>query len=155
MRFSAPALAAAAVILLALHALGRRRVRSLWPYLIGAALLWYAVLLSGVHATVAGVLAASAVPALRTPGAPDSPDSPLHRLEHGIGPWVAFLIVPLFGFANAGVPLVGVGLDRLLAAAPGLAALPVDEVCDELLLRLAPDLTDDIALLAVRVRDGG
>jgi serine phosphatase RsbU (regulator of sigma subunit) len=48
-----------------------------------------------------------------------------------------------------------VGLDRLLAAAPGLADLPVDEVCDELLLRLAPDLTDDIALLAVRVRDDG
>ena len=48
-----------------------------------------------------------------------------------------------------------VGLDRLLAAAPGLTDLPVDEVCDELLLRLAPDLTDDIALLAVRVRDDG
>lgn len=118
-----PALAAAAVILLALHAFGRRQVRSLRPYLIGAALLWYAVLLSGVHATVAGVLAASAVPALRTPGRPDSPDSPLHRLEHAIGPWVAFLIVPLFGFANAGVPLAGVSLDRLLAPLPlGIAA---------------------------------
>ncbi|HEX8062381.1 MAG TPA: Na+/H+ antiporter NhaA [Allosphingosinicella sp.] len=117
------ALAAAAGILLALYAIGRRGVRSLWPYLTGAGLLWYAVLLSGVHATVAGVLAASAIPIVRTPGAPDSADSPLHRLEHGISPWVAFLIVPLFGFANAGVSLEGLSPERLLAPLPlGIAA---------------------------------
>jgi NhaA family Na+:H+ antiporter len=75
-------------------------------------------LLSGVHATVAGVLTAAAVPLVRTPGAPDAADSPLHRLEHGITPWVAFLIVPLFGFANAGVPVIGLGLDQLLAPLP-------------------------------------
>jgi NhaA family Na+:H+ antiporter len=117
------ALAAAAGILLALYALGRIGVRSLWPYAVGAVLLWYAVLLSGVHATVAGVLAAAAVPIVKTPGTPDSAESPLHRLEHAIGPWVAFLIVPLFGFANAGVSLDGVGLERLLAPLPlGIAA---------------------------------
>ena len=66
--------------------MGKSGVRWLWPYLIGAMLLWYAVLLSGVHATVAGVLAAAAIPIVTTPGAPDSADSPLHRLEHGLAP---------------------------------------------------------------------
>ncbi|HEX8224455.1 MAG TPA: Na+/H+ antiporter NhaA, partial [Allosphingosinicella sp.] len=117
------ALGAAAAILFVMYAMGKSGVGRLWPYLIGAGLLWYAVLLSGVHATVAGVLAAAAIPIVATPGTPDSADSPLHRLEHGLSPWVAFLIVPLFGFANAGVSLAGVGLDRLLAPLPlGIAA---------------------------------
>jgi NhaA family Na+:H+ antiporter len=117
------ALGAAAAILFVMYAMGKSGVRPLWPYLIGAGLLWYAVLLSGVHATVAGVLAAATIPIVTTPGAPDSADSPLHRLEHGLSPWVAFLIVPLFGFANAGVSLTGVGLERLLAPLPlGIAA---------------------------------
>jgi NhaA family Na+:H+ antiporter len=112
------ALGAAAAILLVMYVMGKSGVRPLWPYLIGAGMLWYAVLLSGVHATVAGVLAAATIPIVATPGAPDSADSPLHRLEHGLSPWVAFLIVPLFGFANAGVSLEGVGLERLLAPLP-------------------------------------
>ena len=103
--------------------MGKSGVRPLLPYLIGAVLLWYAVLLSGVHATVAGVLAAATVPLIRTPGAPDAEDSPLHRLEHGLVRWVAFLIVPLFGFANAGVSLKGMGLGDLFAPLPlGIAA---------------------------------
>jgi NhaA family Na+:H+ antiporter len=112
------ALAAAAAILLFLFALNRWGVRSLAVYLIGAAFLWYAVLLSGVHATVAGVLAALVIPVISTPGAPDAEDSPLHRLEHAISPWVAFLIVPLFGFANAGVSLAGIGLAQVFAPLP-------------------------------------
>lgn len=117
------ALGGAAAILLVMYAMGRIGVRRLWPYLIGAGLLWYAVLLSGVHATVAGVLAAVMIPIVATPGTPDSAESPLHRLEHGLSPWVAFLIVPLFGFANAGVSLAGVGMERLLAPLPlGIAA---------------------------------
>ena len=112
------ALGAAAAIWVGLYAAGKSGVRSLWVYVIGGALLWYAVLLSGVHATVAGVLTAAAVPLVKTPGAPDAADSPLHRLEHGIAPWVAFLIVPLFGFANAGVPVIGLGVDQLLAPLP-------------------------------------
>jgi NhaA family Na+:H+ antiporter len=76
-----------------------------------------------VHATVAGVLAAAAIPIVTTRGAPEAVDSPLHRLEHGLSPWVAFLIVPLFGFANAGVSLAGVGVEQLLAPLPlGIAA---------------------------------
>ena len=117
------ALGAAIAILLVMYAMGRSGVRRLWPYFAGAGLLWYAVLLSGVHATVAGVLAAAVIPIVATPGAPDSADSPLHRLEHGLSPWVAFFVVPLFGFANAGVPLAGVGLERLFAPLPlGIAA---------------------------------
>ena len=117
------ALASAVAILFILYAMGKGGVRWLWPYLIGAGLLWYVILMSGVHATVAGVLAAAVIPIVPTPGAPDSAASPLHRLEHGLSPWVAFLIVPLFGFANAGVSLEGVGLERLLAPLPlGIAA---------------------------------
>jgi NhaA family Na+:H+ antiporter len=81
------------------------------------------VLLSGVHATVAGVLTAAVVPIVKTPGAPDSPHSPLHRIEHALAPWVAFLVVPLFGFANAGISLEGVSFDAMLAPLPlGVAA---------------------------------
>ena len=117
------ALGAAAFILLVLYAMGKYGVARLWPYLIGAAALWYFVLLSGVHPTVAGVLAAATIPIVKTPGAPDSADSPLHRLEHGIAPWVAFLVVPLFGFANAGVDLDGIGLAQVMAPLPlGIAA---------------------------------
>jgi Na+:H+ antiporter, NhaA family len=112
------ALGAAAAILVALYVLGRSGVTRLWVFMLGAGALWYAVLLSGVHATVAGVLAAGVVPIVRTPGAPDSAASPLHRLEHALAPWVAFLIVPLFGFANAGVAVGGLGLDELLAPLP-------------------------------------
>ena len=118
-----PALLAAAAILAVMFAFNRMGVRHLGIYLIGFALLWYATLLSGVHATIAGVLAAFAVPIVRTPGNPDSPDSPLHKLEHALDAPVAFFIVPLFGFANAGVSLGGLTLDDALSPMPlGIAA---------------------------------
>jgi NhaA family Na+:H+ antiporter len=101
------ALAAAGGTLAAMMALNRCGVRRLWPYLLGFALLWFVVLLSGVHATVAGVLAAATIPVTRSPGAPDDVASPIHRLEHALHPWVAYAIVPLFAFANAGVSLRG------------------------------------------------
>ncbi|RDV01609.1 Na+/H+ antiporter NhaA [Sphingorhabdus pulchriflava] len=112
------ALAAAGAIWLVMLVMGKMGVRQLWPYLLLAALLWYATLLSGVHATIAGVLAAFAIPLLRTVGAPDAEDSLLHRLEHALAKPVAFVIVPLFGFANAGVSLEGVGADALLSPLP-------------------------------------
>src|SRR3546814_5302452 len=90
-----------------MYALNRMRVMTLWPYLLGLALLWYVTLLSGVHATIAGVVGAFLIPYIPTPGQPDDANSPLHRLEHGIAPWVGFLIVPAFGFANAGVSFSG------------------------------------------------
>ncbi len=113
-----PALIAAAIILAAMFVMNRVGVRSIAAYLIGFALLWYAVLLSGVHATIAGVLAAFAVPLIKTPGRPDAADSPLHRLEHALNTPVAFFIVPLFGFANAGVHLGGLTLADALSPLP-------------------------------------
>lgn len=97
------ALAGAVVVLAAMIAMNRVGMKRLLPYWIAFVALWYLVLLSGVHATIAGVLAALTIPIKPTPGAPDAEDSPLHRLEHGLHPWVAYAIVPLFGFVNAGV----------------------------------------------------
>ena len=117
------ALGAAAAILGVMFAMNRLGVKSLALYLVAFLILWYAMLLSGVHATIAGVLAAMAIPFERTPGAPDSEASPLHRLEHGLHPWVAFAIVPLFGFANAGVDIRGIGPEQMFAPLPlGIAA---------------------------------
>jgi Na+:H+ antiporter, NhaA family len=101
------ALLAALVILGAMFAANRAGVIRMRWYLIGFALLWLAVLLSGVHATIAGVLAALMVPVRVTKAAPDAEDSTLHRLEHALHKPVAWFIVPLFGFANAGVTLGG------------------------------------------------
>ena len=112
------ALGAAAAIWFAMYAMGKSGVARLWPYLIMAFGLWCAVLLSGVHATIAGVLAASTIPIAAKPGDAQDADSPLHRLEHRLAPWVAFAILPLFGFANAGVSLAGVGIAQLLAPLP-------------------------------------
>jgi Na+:H+ antiporter, NhaA family len=98
------ALGGAALVLAAMAGLNRAGVRKLWPYVIGFMLLWVFVLQSGIHATIAGVAAALVIPAEK-----DEQISPLHRLEHGLAPWVAFAIVPLFGFANAGVSLGGFG----------------------------------------------
>jgi len=112
------ALLAAAAILGGMMAMNRAGVHRLAPYLAGFVLLSFAVLVSGVHATIAGVLAAFTVPVVATPGQPDSPDSPLHKLEHALHPWSAFLIVPLFGFANAGMSLTGFGPGTLLETLP-------------------------------------
>ncbi len=112
------AIIAAGLILAGMMVMNRTGTRSQSAYLIGFALLWYALLLSGVHATIAGVLAAFAIPIIKTPGQPDASDSPLHRLEHSLTTPVAFLIVPLFGFANAGVPVLGMGTSDLLSPLP-------------------------------------
>jgi Na+:H+ antiporter, NhaA family len=111
-RLDPAACLAALATLAAMATLSRAGVRRLSLYLPAAALLWYFTLLSGVHATIAGVLAAAVIPLA------DGRESPLHRLEHALSPWVAFAIVPLFGFANAGVALAGLGAGALLAPLP-------------------------------------
>lgn len=117
------ALVAAIAVWAAMLFMNRRGVNSLAPYVILTALLWYVTLLSGVHATIAGVMAAFAIPFRRSIGAPDAEDSLLHRLEHILVNPVAFIIVPLFGFANAGVSLSGFGPQQLLEPLPlGIAA---------------------------------
>lgn len=118
-----PALLAAVVIFVLMLGLNRLGVRSLVIYLIGFALLWLAVFMSGIHATIAGVLAAFTIPIIVTPGTPDAAHSPLHRLEHALDTPVAFFIVPLFGFANAGVALGGLTMGDIFSPLPlGIAA---------------------------------
>ena len=92
------AIAASLAILGLMAFLNQFGVRRLWPYLLASAFLWFAVLASGVHATIAGVLAALMIPLGR-----GETYSPLKRLEHDIHPWVMFGVMPLFGFASAGV----------------------------------------------------
>jgi len=93
-------------------ALGRIGVRRLSPFMIGFALLWLLVMASGVHATISGVLAALTIPLGMGERA-----SPLKWLEHAIHPWVMFGVVPLFGFASAGVQMAG-GLRALAEPLP-------------------------------------
>ncbi|MES2986667.1 MAG: Na+/H+ antiporter NhaA [Pseudomonadota bacterium] len=112
------ALGGAAVVLAAMVAMNRCGVQRLAFYLLMALLLWFLVFLSGVHATIAGVAAAMTIPIVKSPGQPDDVTSPLHRLERGLHPWSAFLIVPLFGFANAGVSLAGMSPAILFAPLP-------------------------------------
>jgi Na+:H+ antiporter, NhaA family len=106
-------LTAAALVLALLFALGRLGVRQLWPYLSLGALLWFLVLNSGIHATLAGVALALALPLDSRPG--DTASSPLLRVEHALHKAVPFLIVPIFGFANAGVSFAAVELHHLVA----------------------------------------
>jgi NhaA family Na+:H+ antiporter len=112
-------LAAAGLVAVALIGLNRVGVNRLGPYLALGLVLWFAVLKSGVHPTIAGVVLALTIPL----GSGHGSASPLHRVEKGLAPWVAFLIVPLFGLANAGVSLSGLGLSALSAPIPiGIAA---------------------------------
>ena len=112
-------LTAAVLCLGGMIALNRYQVGRSWAYVVLSAALWYAVLHSGVHATIAGVLAAITIPLRLDTGG----DSPLLRFEHALVPWSGFVIVPLFGFANAGVSVTGLGIEQLLAPLPlGIAA---------------------------------
>jgi Na+:H+ antiporter, NhaA family len=97
-----------AIVTLVLVIMNIAGVKMLSPYLALGALLWYFMHASGVHATLAGVVLALTIPITKTE------TSPLHILEHGLHKWVAFLIVPIFGFANAGVSLAGVTFEKLL-----------------------------------------
>lgn len=98
------ALGGALLIAGAMALLNVMGVRRLWPYLLLSVALWFAVLASGVHSTIAGVVAALTIPLGRGEGL-----SPLRRLEHAIHPWVMFGVMPLFGFVSAGVRIGGVG----------------------------------------------
>ncbi len=105
---SAGALALAGLLLAALAAMNRFGVGRVAAYALVGTLLWVCVLKSGVHATLAGVATALAVPLKDGRGEPV-----LANLEHALHPWVAFLIVPVFGFANAGVSFAGLGREAL------------------------------------------
>ena len=102
--------AVAGLGLLALNVLG---VTRLLPYIVLSIVLWVCVLKSGVHATLAGVVAALTIPMIANDGT-----SPLKQLEYALHPWVAFLILPVFAFANAGVSFAGFDVSDLLAPLP-------------------------------------
>jgi len=107
------ALAGAAIVVGNLIIFNRMKVNKVWPYLVLGAVLWLLVFVSGVHATLAGVVLALTIPLKLTPGTPEAgiQESPLHKLEHYLQKPVAFLIVPIFGFANAGVSFAGLTSD--------------------------------------------
>ncbi len=150
-----PALLASLILLVILFALNRMGARRPLVYAVFGVLLWLAVLQSGVHATLAGVLLALTIPS-RTAIHPEQflvkartyieefemhsthdltimsnrdqraavqameracqeVESPLQRLEHGLHPWVAYFIVPVFALANAGIPVVGEPFERLVS----------------------------------------
>ncbi|CAN7194520.1 Na+/H+ antiporter NhaA [Mesorhizobium amorphae] len=121
-------LGAAFAVIAVLVVLNRMRVLTLSPYLVLGVILWVLVLKSGVHATLAGVALALTVPLERSAGVGHHLEhSPLHRLEHGLHKIVPFVVIPIFGFANAGVSLAGVSLAALvepltLGVAAGLVA---------------------------------
>ena len=109
----------AAACLIALIAMNRMGVIKVAPYMIVGLILWVCVLKSGVHATLAGVTLAFCIP-LRTK---NSETSPLMSIEHALHPWVAYAILPLFAFANAGVSLAGVSMHSFVSHVPmGIAA---------------------------------
>ena len=103
--------AAALAVLLLLNLAGVRRI--VWYLLVGLA-LWVFVLKSGVHATLAGVALALAIPFEAKPGE----ESPLIHVEHELAPWVAFGILPVFGFANAGLSFAGLSFSSILEPVP-------------------------------------
>ncbi|UZE26238.1 Na+/H+ antiporter NhaA [Pseudomonas sp. B21-056] len=102
----------AVVVLVVMNRCG---VRALLPYLVVGALLWFFMLQSGVHATLAGVILALCIP-LGDPA--NEHTSPLLHLEEKLHPWVAFAVVPIFGFANAGVSLAGISPGDLIKPVP-------------------------------------
>ncbi|HEU4812810.1 MAG TPA: Na+/H+ antiporter NhaA [Xanthomonadaceae bacterium] len=126
---SVGALGWATAALVAMFVLNRRGVTALTPYLLLGAFLWICVLKSGVHATLAGVATGLLIPHARRRDADgdgiadDSEQTPLEELEHALHPWVAYLILPLFALANAGLALGDFTRDDLASAVPlGIAA---------------------------------
>ena len=148
-QFSLAYLLGALAVFGGLVALNRKfRVMALTPYLLGGALMWYLMYKSGVHATIAGVLLAFAIP---FSAKAEDEDSPSHRLEHFLHKPVAFIILPIFALANTGIVInsgwqsdlistnsagiiaglvlgkpLGITLLSLLAVSIGLCSLPGD-----------------------------
>jgi NhaA family Na+:H+ antiporter len=104
-----------AICLAILIVFNRLKVDNIAPYIWVGVFLWIFVLKSGVHATLAGVALAFLIP-LKSKKDPEH--SPLEHLEHALHPWVSYLVLPIFAFANAGIPLSGMGLSDLFQPVP-------------------------------------
>jgi len=113
-QLSVLSLTVSAVMLVLLFTFNRRGIVSTAPYIFVGIILWVAVLKSGVHATLAGVVLAFFIPMKGNPGQP----SPLKELEHNLHTLVAFIVLPIFAFANAGISFSGVGLEQVMAPVP-------------------------------------
>lgn len=113
-QLSTLALVVSAVMLTILFVLNKKNVTSTSPYIFIGIVLWIAVLKSGVHATLAGVILAFFIP---IKGKGDDP-SPLKSLEHNLHSTVAFIVLPIFAFANAGINFTGVGVDQVMSPVP-------------------------------------
>ncbi len=111
---SVVSLAAGGIGLAALVALNRLGITKIAPYILIGMVMWVCVLKSGVHATLAGVLLGFTIPM----STKDESTSPLLDLEHALKPWVAFAIMPIFAFANAGISLTGLSFADLLQPLP-------------------------------------
>jgi NhaA family Na+:H+ antiporter len=109
---SALAFAFAGIAVLAF--LNHRSVMRVWPYVLVGAFVWVCVLKSGVHATLAGVATALAIPLTGDKGR----EGPLESLEQRLDTWVSFLILPIFAFANAGVSFAGMSVAEILSPIP-------------------------------------
>jgi NhaA family Na+:H+ antiporter len=107
---------AAVVVTAVMIGMNKYGMRRVWPYVVAALALWFCVLNSGIHATIAGVAAALTIP--MRDGNDHDGYSMLENIEHSLVRWNAYLIVPLFGFANAGVALGPMGLDALFDPLP-------------------------------------
>ena len=116
-QLSLPMLLAAGGGIAALFVLNRAKVTHIGPYVVIGLVVWVCVLKSGVHATLAGVVTALAIP-LRANDDNAHGGSPLETAEHALHPWVAFAVLPMFAFANAGVSLEGVSLSILAQGIP-------------------------------------
>lgn len=108
-----PMLAGALLSGAVLFVLNRLRITRVDVYIVVGLLMWVCVLKSGVHATLAGVITALAIPMRDARG-----QSPLASIEHGLHPWVAFGVLPMFAFTNAGVVLDGVSFSTLMSPVP-------------------------------------
>ena len=116
-------LISAVVVIIVLFILSKKGVKSITPYIVLGVILWVAVLKSGVHATLAGVVLAFFIPMYDKSSEKDEAHSPLVKLEHDLHPTVAYFILPVFAFANAGVSFSGVTLSSLIDPIPiGIAA---------------------------------
>lgn len=113
-QLSMMSLIVASAVLAILFTLNRRGVTSTAPYIFLGIVLWVAVLKSGVHATLAGVVLAFFIP---IKGKEDEP-SPLKSLEHNLHSLVAFIILPVFAFANAGISFAGIGIEQVMDPVP-------------------------------------
>ncbi|AWB67234.1 Na+/H+ antiporter NhaA [Saccharobesus litoralis] len=114
-KISVTALIIAAVCIGVLFVINRGKTGNLTPFILVGVVMWVAVLKSGVHATLAGVILAMFIP-MRDPRNPNR--SPLHELEHDLHSVVAVVVLPLFAFVNSGIPLGGVGIAQLLHDVP-------------------------------------